>query len=158
MKSSCRPRQVVLLRSAFTGFRFPAEVITGAVRWYLRFGLSYRDVEELLAERGVEGDHVTAYRASRCAPTRARNQFGGLKADDAKRLKDLERENATLKRLLADMFCRGSFTKLILGRLAADVGWRCGAGGRQCSPMTVVGQHGRSGRVGTFILGSPCAC
>lgn len=33
---------------------------------------------------------------------RSRNQFGGLKADDAKRLKDLERENATLKRLLAD--------------------------------------------------------
>jgi transposase-like protein len=31
-----------------------------------------------------------------------RNQFGGLKADDARRLKDLERENATLKRLLAD--------------------------------------------------------
>lgn len=30
------------------------------------------------------------------------NQFGGLKAEDAKRLKDLERENATLKRLLAD--------------------------------------------------------
>lgn len=33
---------------------------------------------------------------------RWRNQFGGMKADDAKRLKDLERENATLKRLLAD--------------------------------------------------------
>jgi putative transposase len=33
---------------------------------------------------------------------RWRNQFGGLNADDAKRLKDLERENATLKRLLAD--------------------------------------------------------
>ena len=33
-----------------------------AVRWYLRFGLSYRDVEELLAERGVEVDHVTLYR------------------------------------------------------------------------------------------------
>jgi IS6 family transposase len=31
-------------------------------RWYLRFGLSYRDVEELLAERGVEVDHVTVYR------------------------------------------------------------------------------------------------
>jgi hypothetical protein len=29
-------------------------------------------------------------------------QFGGLKADDAKRLRDLERENSTLKRLLAD--------------------------------------------------------
>jgi transposase, IS6 family len=48
--------------SAFAGFRFPAEVITLAVRWYLRFGLSYRDVEELLAERGIEVDHVSVYR------------------------------------------------------------------------------------------------
>jgi transposase-like protein len=31
--------------SAFAGFRFPPEVITLALRWYLRFGLSYRDVE-----------------------------------------------------------------------------------------------------------------
>ena len=33
-----------------------------AVRWYLRDGLSDRDVEELLAERGVTVDHVTVYR------------------------------------------------------------------------------------------------
>ncbi len=33
-----------------------------AVRWYLRYCLSYRDVEELLVERGVEVDHVTVYR------------------------------------------------------------------------------------------------
>ena len=33
-----------------------------AVRWYLRFGLSYGDVEELLAERGIQVDHVTIYR------------------------------------------------------------------------------------------------
>ena len=32
------------------------------MRWYLRYGLSYRDVEELLAERGVDVDHVTVYR------------------------------------------------------------------------------------------------
>jgi transposase-like protein len=62
VKSSSRPRQVVPLQSAFASFRFPAEVITLAVRWYLRFGLSYRDVEELLAERGVQVDHVTVYR------------------------------------------------------------------------------------------------
>jgi transposase, IS6 family len=37
-------------------------VIVLAVRWYLRFALSYRDVEELLAERGVEVDHTTVYR------------------------------------------------------------------------------------------------
>jgi hypothetical protein len=48
--------------SEFAGFRFPAEAIVLAVRWYLRFGLSYRDVEEPLAERGVEVDHVTVYR------------------------------------------------------------------------------------------------
>jgi IS6 family transposase len=48
--------------SAFSGFRFPREVITVAVRWYLRYGQSYGDVEELLAERGVEVDHVTVYR------------------------------------------------------------------------------------------------
>jgi transposase-like protein len=48
--------------SAFAGFRFPPEVITLVVRWYLRFGLSYRDVEELLAERGVDVDHVTVFR------------------------------------------------------------------------------------------------
>jgi transposase-like protein len=37
-------------------------VIILAVRWYLRYGLSYRDVEELLAERGIAVDHVTVYR------------------------------------------------------------------------------------------------
>src|SRR5437879_1521684 len=50
--------------SAFAGYRFPPEVINLAVRWYLRFGLSYRDVEELLAERGIEVDHVSIYRWS----------------------------------------------------------------------------------------------
>ncbi len=37
-------------------------MIVLAVRWYLRYGLSYRDVEELLAERGITVDHVTIYR------------------------------------------------------------------------------------------------
>jgi transposase-like protein len=55
-------RRVAAARSEFAGFRFPPEVITLAVRWYLRFGLSYRDVEELLAERGVEVDHTTLFR------------------------------------------------------------------------------------------------
>ena len=49
-------------RSSFTGFRFPSEVIIVAVCWYLRYGLSYRDVEELLAERGIAVDHVSVYR------------------------------------------------------------------------------------------------
>jgi transposase-like protein len=48
--------------SPFTGFRFPREVIVLAVHRYLRYGLSYRDVEGLLAERGVRVDHVTVFR------------------------------------------------------------------------------------------------
>ena len=39
--------------------QFEPEVILLAVSWYLRFSLSYRDVEELLAERGLRADHVT---------------------------------------------------------------------------------------------------
>src|SRR4051812_10109505 len=62
MCRSCRVRAVLPPRSAFAGFRFPREVIVLAVRWYLRYGLSYRDVQELLAERGVTVDHVTVYR------------------------------------------------------------------------------------------------
>jgi IS6 family transposase len=37
-------------------------VVLLAVRWCLRYGLSYRDVGELLAERGIDVDHVTIYR------------------------------------------------------------------------------------------------
>ncbi len=59
-RRSCRVVQ--LKTSAFAGYRFPPEVILLAVRWYLRYGLSYRDLEEVLAERGIEIDHVTVYR------------------------------------------------------------------------------------------------
>src|SRR5262249_37920998 len=39
-----------------------AELIVCAVRWYLRYLLSLRDVEELLNERGLEADHTTVWR------------------------------------------------------------------------------------------------
>jgi putative transposase len=51
-----------------------------------------RDVAAVCRELGV----------SEATYHRWRNQFGGLKANDAKRLKNLERQNATLKRMLAD--------------------------------------------------------
>jgi IS6 family transposase len=62
VKSAARSRLSSPPSSALTGFRFPTEVIVVAVRWYLRYGLSYRDVEELLAKRRMEADHVTVYR------------------------------------------------------------------------------------------------
>lgn len=57
-----RPRRVPSPQSGFAGFRFPPDVIMVAVRWYPRYNLSYRDVEELLVERGIMVDHVTIYR------------------------------------------------------------------------------------------------
>ena len=49
--------------------QFEPEVILLAIGWYLRFSLSYRDVEELLAERGISVDHVTLWRwVQRYAP------------------------------------------------------------------------------------------
>jgi transposase-like protein len=62
VKLPSRRRVVSQPGSAFAGFRFPPGVIVLAVRWYLCCGLSYRDIEELLYERGVEVDHVTVYR------------------------------------------------------------------------------------------------
>src|SRR3712207_3561971 len=54
---------------AFRGFRFPAEVILWAVRWYLQFPVSYRDLERMLADRGVAVDHISLYRwVQRFAP------------------------------------------------------------------------------------------
>jgi IS6 family transposase len=67
-------------------------VIRVAVRWYLRYGLSYRDIEELLAERGVEVDHVTVYRWVQ--------RFTPLFADAARRLR-----HATGDRWFVDETC-----------------------------------------------------
>ena len=62
MRRNRRARPLVQVRSAFTGFRFLPEVILLAVRWYLRYGLSFRGLEELLAERGIDVDRVTLFR------------------------------------------------------------------------------------------------
>jgi transposase-like protein len=40
---------------------FEPEIIVWAVRWYLRFSLLYRDVEELLTERGLRADHTREF-------------------------------------------------------------------------------------------------
>src|ERR1700761_263194 len=61
--------------------QFEPEVILLAVGWYLRFSLSYRDVEELLAERGIAVDHVTLWRwVQRYAPELEKRLRKRLKA------------------------------------------------------------------------------
>lgn len=61
MRPRRRATQSMPPMSAFSGYRLPPEVIMLAVRWFLRYGLSYRDLEELLADRGVVVDHVTLF-------------------------------------------------------------------------------------------------
>ena len=46
----------------FKGRHFNAEIIVLCVRWYLRFGLSFRNLEEMMAERNLKVDHVTIWR------------------------------------------------------------------------------------------------
>jgi transposase len=61
-----------------------------------------READKLLAE-GIEIPEVAkALEVSEATYHRWRAQFGGMKADDVKRLKELERENQSLKRIVAD--------------------------------------------------------
>jgi transposase, IS6 family len=55
--------------SLFKWRHFTAEIIVCGVRWYLRYALSDRDVEELMRERGISVDHTTVFRwVQRYAP------------------------------------------------------------------------------------------
>ena len=48
--------------SEFSGRHFRGEFILWAVRWYCKYGISYRELREMLSERGLEVDHTTIYR------------------------------------------------------------------------------------------------
>ena len=55
--------------NAFKGRHFTCFIILWAVRWYRKYGISYRELQEMLAERGVNVDHTTIYRwVQRYAP------------------------------------------------------------------------------------------
>jgi putative transposase len=61
-----------------------------------------READRLLGEGAEVADVARHLEVSEATYQRWRNQFGGMKADDAKRLKELERENSRLKRIVAD--------------------------------------------------------
>jgi hypothetical protein len=48
--------------AVFRWRHFGGEIILWAVRWYCRYGISYRELEEMMGERGVAVDHTTLYR------------------------------------------------------------------------------------------------
>ena len=56
-------------QNPFKWRHFQSDIILLCVRWYLRYSLSYRDLEEMMAERGLSVDHTTIYRwVQRYAP------------------------------------------------------------------------------------------
>ncbi len=61
-----------------------------------------REVERLLGEGQTIAEAAKQVEISEQTYHRWRNQYGGMKADDAKRLRELERENVRLKRVVAD--------------------------------------------------------
>jgi putative transposase len=61
-----------------------------------------REAERMLGEGKSTAEVAKALEVSENTFHRWRNQYGGMKADDAKRLKELEKENGSLKRLVAD--------------------------------------------------------
>ena len=52
----------MVVEERFPGGHFPKCVVLQAVYWYLRYSLSYRDIEELMEERGIKLDHATVQR------------------------------------------------------------------------------------------------
>ncbi|MDE1488092.1 IS6 family transposase [Xenorhabdus bovienii] len=51
-----------LIRKAFKRLHYPVDIIAQCVRWYLAYALSLRNLEEMMAERGIEVDHSTLHR------------------------------------------------------------------------------------------------
>ncbi|MGJ0580747.1 IS6 family transposase, partial [Xenorhabdus bovienii] len=51
-----------LIRKAFKRLHYPVDIIAQCVRWYLTYTLSLRNLEEMMAERGIAVDHSTLSR------------------------------------------------------------------------------------------------
>lgn len=68
-----------MMTISFKGTHFPKNIILHAVFFYLRYGVSYRDLEEIMAERGVKVDHATLNRWV--------VRYAGQVAEDARRRK-----------------------------------------------------------------------
>src|SRR5580704_14209296 len=109
--------------------QFEPEIILLAVGWYLRFSLSYRDVEELLAERGLLVDHVTVWRwVQRYAPQIQRRLRPRLRpTNDSWRPSQFA---SNLKKLGV------SFDSPKVGLPLTSASTRCFVGGRLTSPKT----------------------
>jgi transposase-like protein len=92
----------MMTQISYSGYRFPPEIIQQAIWLYVRFTLSFRDVEDLLAERGIFVSYETVRRWV--------NHFGPMIAADLRK----RREKAAIVRVIhqepafSEMFCPSS--------------------------------------------------
>src|SRR3546814_1332442 len=86
---------------------FQGDVILWAVRWYCRYPISYRDLEEMLAERGISVDHTTIYRWVQCyAPEmEKRLRWFWRRGFDPSRSEEHTSELQSLMRISYAVFC-----------------------------------------------------
>lgn len=113
----------------YAGYRFPVEIIGHAVWLYFRFALSYRDVEELLAERGVIVTYETIRRWSR--------KFGQAYANGLRRRRPRPGDKWHLDEVLsASTACSTTSGGLWTRRVASSISW--------CSPAAMLPPRGSS--------------
>ena len=75
-----------MIKISYSGYRFPPEIIQHAIWLYLRFTLSFRDVEDLLSERGITVSYETIRRWV--------NHFGPMIVADMRKRRPKPRANA----------------------------------------------------------------
>jgi len=78
MGSKDEKKMVMTRQIPFKWRHFEPEVILLCVRWYLRYSLSYRDLEEIMAERGLSVDHTTIYDGCSGTPPNWRSAVGRI--------------------------------------------------------------------------------
>jgi transposase, IS6 family len=126
--------------SAFKWRQFAGEVILWAVWWYCRYGISYRELEEMLGKRGVAVDHTTLYRwVQRYAPEldkrsawyRSRLSFSWRVDETYVRVKGrwkylyraIDKDGATLDFYLADRRNTNAAKRFLGAALRRSRGW-----------------------------------
>jgi len=96
---------------------FQAEIILLCVRWYLRYALSYRDLEEIMLERGLHVDHTTIYRwVQQYAPELEKRCRPHLKAcnDSRTRGRDIHQNQKSLDVPVSSGRFRGQHARVSL--------------------------------------------
>src|SRR3954463_8139119 len=167
MRLRCRRRPMILnglveklkrrSKDDFKGRHFEATLILQAVSWYLRYPLSYRDIEELFLERGLEVDHATLNRwVLAYAPLIEKSLRAFRKPHcGSVRIDEDEREHANLWGVIMPLLLLPCGHHSRAGSLDSVDGRRL----RVCRSARPCARRGRAARSpGSSASAAPCSC